>query len=266
MFRPLTAATLTVLAMTVPAWADTHIAYVDDAGRPATQLYVKDGKVRLETGGDAILYDAAADRFPMLDGERHSYVVMDAERMERMVAGAKQAREQMAASMAQMREQMTGMPPEQRAMMEQMMGGLGGAGEPTAPMTPPKVEIKDVGSTQKVAGFRCKDVRMLVGGRAAARMCVADLEALDIPAADRVTLGAMHEGMQKMAAMDPTGSAALDIMPQGLALKYEPQGPAAESGEGPEALQSISHGAVQADLFAVPPGYTEEVMPDAGFE
>ena len=48
MWKPLTAATLAALALSAPAWADTHIAYVDDAGRPATQVYVKDGKVRLE--------------------------------------------------------------------------------------------------------------------------------------------------------------------------------------------------------------------------
>jgi len=261
MWKPLTAATLTALALTAPAFADTHIAFVDDAGKPATQVYVKDGNVRLETGGDAILFDTAAGRFTMIDGEQRSYLVMDAAGMERMAAGARQAQEQMAGAMAQMQEQMAQMPPEQRAMMEQMMGG---AGVPTAPMAPPKVEIKDAGSTQKVAGFRCKDVQMLTGGRPVARMCVADLESLDIPAADRAALDAMHQGMKKMAAMGPAGSAAPDIMPEGLALKYVPQGAAARDGEGPEALQSISHGAVKADLFAVPRGYTEEVMPDMG--
>lgn len=252
---------VTALALAGPAWADTHLAYVDDAGQAATQVYVKDGKVRLETGGGVMLYDAAAERFTMIDTEERSYTVMGAEEMERMAAGAARAREQMAGSMARMREQLAGMPPEQRAMMEQMMGGLAAA-EPAAAQGPSPVEIRPLGSTRKVAGHPCKDVQMVAGGRPMARMCVAELESLGVPAADRAALEKMHKGIRRMAAMAPGGGAVPDIMPQGLALAYTPEAAAADDGGAPETLRSISHGAVKADLFAVPEGYTEEAIPD----
>lgn len=263
---PLTTAALAVLALSTPALADVHLSYVDDTGAPATQLYVKDGSVRLETGADVMLYDTKAGRFTMIDTGERSYTVMDAETMEKMAARAGQARQQMAGRMAQMQEQMAGMPPEQRAMMEQMMGGLAANAADPAAMAAPEVEIRDMGGTRKVAGFACKDVQAVVNGAPVARMCVAGLETLGIPAADRATLDAMHAGMERMAAAAPGGAAMPDIMPQGLALRYEPVGVAAEDGEGPEMLGSIDRGAVRADLFRVPAGYAEQEMPGDGFE
>ena len=47
MWKFVTAASFTTLALSAPAFADTHVSYVDDSGNPATQLYVKDGKVHL---------------------------------------------------------------------------------------------------------------------------------------------------------------------------------------------------------------------------
>jgi hypothetical protein len=263
MWKPLTLATLTTFSLTLPAFADTHVSYVDERGKPATQLYVKDGKVRLETGGDAMLYDAAAGSFTMIDGADRSYIVMDPETMARMAAQAGQMQQQMAGQMAAMQEQMASMPPEQRAMMEQMMANMGG-GSPMAAGTPPEVEMREMGSTQKIAGFRCKDVRMLVGGRPMARMCVSELDALGIPDGDRAALNAMHEGIQSMAAMGPGAPSVPDVMPQGLALKYEPEGPAARDGGGPETLKGVSRSGLDADLFAVPAGYTRQEIPDMG--
>lgn len=266
MWKSLTVATLTTLALTLPAHADTQFSYVDEAGKPATQLYVKDGKVRMETGGDAMMFDASSGTFTVIDHAEQSYMVMDAATMERMAAQAGQMQQRMAPQMAEMQAQMEHMSPEQRAMVEQMMGGLAAnAADPSAmAMAAPKVEMKDMGGTRKVAGFRCKDVQMVVGGQSYARMCLAQLDSLDIPAADRATLEAMHEGMRHMTEMGPGAPSVPDIMPDGLAIAYQPEGPAVEDGDGPETLKAISHGGLKPDLFTVPAGYTEQKMPDMG--
>lgn len=261
------AATVGILALTVPAFADTHVSYVDEAGKPASQLYVKDGKVRLESSGGVMLYDAAAASFTMIDTEEKSYMVMDAATMEKMAARAAQMQQRMAPQMgqmqAQMQAQMEHMSPEQRAGMEEMMAGLAAHGAKPSAMQAPQVEIKELGSKRKVAGYGCKDIQMVVQGTVAARMCVADPGSLDIPAADGATLKAMHEGVQKMAAMGP-GASVPDIMPRGLALSYEPEAMMADEDNRPEVLKGISTGGLKADLFAPPAGYTRREMPDMG--
>jgi hypothetical protein len=265
MWKPITLATLATVFLTLPAHADTHVSYVDEHGKPATQVYVQDGKVRMEMGRDAMLFDAAAGTFTMIDGAERSYVVMDAETMANMAAQAGQMRQMMSGQMAAMQEQMANMPPEQRAMMEQMMGGMSGAGPGAAGgMKAPEIEMRETGDNQRIAGFRCKEVRMLIDGKPAAQMCVAELETLGISGGDRAALNAMHERIQAMAAMGEGAPSVPDIMPQGLALKYVPEGAAARAGGTPETLQAISKGGVSPGMFTVPAGYTEQKIPEMG--
>ena len=50
----------------LPALADTHISYVDDGGQPGTQIYVKGGKVRIESGHNISIYDLATNSMTVL--------------------------------------------------------------------------------------------------------------------------------------------------------------------------------------------------------
>jgi Domain of unknown function (DUF4412) len=217
------AAALTVLAVTVPAYADTRITYVDNSGKPSTQVYVKDGKVRAELDGNVVLYDAAKRQLTMLNASDSSYVVMDANVMQQM-----------------------GM----------MMAARGGSG---AAATGPKIMLTPLGSAQKVAGFACKDMKVTVDGEAKGRSCVAPLDSLGIPAADQKTLEAMRAGLKDMASIAPGGPSMTDFMPEGLALEFEGHGD--QGTKDRETLKSISHGAVTASLFAVPAGYKANPVP-----
>ncbi|HEY1990822.1 MAG TPA: hypothetical protein VGH71_00060, partial [Gammaproteobacteria bacterium] len=68
-------------AAALPARADTHITYVDDQGKVATQIFVKGGKVRVEsgdsTGRGVPLYDSATNTMTLLMPAEKQYLVFD---------------------------------------------------------------------------------------------------------------------------------------------------------------------------------------------
>ena len=81
----------------------------------------------------------------MIDDTDKSYVVFDKATMEQLAKKLNEA-------MAKMKEQMAKLPPEQRAQMEQRMGGvMGPAGGQQR-----TVDVADTGKTDKVDGRNCK--------------------------------------------------------------------------------------------------------------
>ncbi|HEV2111628.1 MAG TPA: hypothetical protein VGT99_09770, partial [Gammaproteobacteria bacterium] len=176
-------------AFAMPALADTHISYVDDAGQPGTQMYVKGGKVRIEGGKDhsIAIYDVASNRMTVLMPEQNKYLVFDEQTAQQMGAEASAAQQQMQAAMKahqaeldqaqqQMQAAMAQMTPEQRAQAQQMLAAQGSQpGSPAALQTgAPKVERQDLGTTETVAGHGCRDVQMVINGRPGSTLCVSD--------------------------------------------------------------------------------------------
>jgi hypothetical protein len=85
---------------------------------------------------------------------------------------------------------------------------------------------------------------------------------LGIPAADLKTLQAMRAGMQKlMSRMGPMGQGMAATLSSGFAIKttkqsYRNLGVETET----DTLKSVSTGAVDAGLFAIPAGYSQTTM------
>lgn len=268
MWKPFAAGALAVAAViagAAPARADTHIQYVDATGKPASQVYVKDGSVRLEReGGPTVVWDTAAVRLTTIDAATGTYTVLDKAGMDRIGEKVRQAELDRALhsgrlSDAQKRavEEVARMTPEQRALLEQMVGTLPGLGPA------PKVEVQDLGSGERIAGHACNDVVVLAWGMKVARMCVVELDALELPPLDRAALQAMHDGIHGMVkAMGQAAPAVPDLVPKGLALKYEPGDPDRPSARPGEIVRAITAGPVAADLFRVPAGYKEQPFPE----
>src|SRR5690349_11394690 len=97
--------------------------------QPLQVMKVQDGMARMESRG---MFTSASifknDTMYVLDGQRKTYMALDRAALERTANSMKQA-------MEQMRAQMEAMPPERRAMMEQMMkqNGMGAMAAPTKP-------------------------------------------------------------------------------------------------------------------------------------
>ena len=116
----LAAGSLAALATT--AGADVRLHYRDANGQPAADVYVHDGRVRMERRNDgvAMLVDTRSGSLTLIDHGRRMYTVMDPDTMSRM-------RAQMAQMRAQMQQQLAALPEQQRKLIEQQMGGMMGA-------------------------------------------------------------------------------------------------------------------------------------------
>lgn len=238
-----------------------HISFVDDAGQPASQLYVSGHKVRVESGNTqegGILYDAATHRMTILMPEKHAYLVLDKQSAAELGARVQDAQKQM-------QEQMANMPPQQRIMMEQVLAQNGVTGSQI------RTEVKDLGSSETVAGHRCHDMQIMRGGKPGLSMCVTPLGALGIPADAVTTLNTMRDDMRHLLAglgpMAETYSTLQNV--DGFAIKREvPRREGFKLTTVTEMLKAIKLGNPPASLFAIPAGYTQtsvdKMMQDGG--
>ena len=139
-----------------------------------TKIYAQSKKIRMEQGGD----DASdgtmiflGDKFLYVDHEDKSYVVMDEAMLDEVST-------QMSAAMKEMEAQLANMPPEQRAMVEQMMKGQmqGMMGEQGDAPPPPRVESMGSGKWQS---HKCRQYAVYEGATKTQEVCAADLDDVD---------------------------------------------------------------------------------------
>jgi len=277
---------LSLTAAALPALADTHITYVDDQGKVASQIYVKGGKVRVE-GGDSSgqgigLYDVASNTMTVLMPAQKKYLVFNSASAAQIGASANAAQQQAQAASAQAQAQAqlaqhqaemdqanqqmetatANLTPEQKAMMAQAMAQRPGmpAAQASGGM---QVEIKELGTTETVAGHSCKDVQMVINGKPGSTLCViGSPTSLGISSADLKTLQAMRDGMQKvMSQMGPMGQGMGAMMGSGFSLKTTHQSfRNFQAVSQTETFKSATNGALSAGLFEIPSGYTQTTM------
>lgn len=267
------ALSLALGATALPALADTHITYVDDQGKVATQIFVKGGKVRMESGDSAgrgvALYDVATNTMTVLMPSEKKYLVYDSTSAAQLGAQADAAQAKLAqhqAEMAQANQQMetamANMTPEQKAMMQQALAQRPGA-TPSAADGGIQTETKELGTSETVAGHSCKDVQLVVNGKPSATLCViGSPSSLGIPSGDLKTLQAMRDGMQKLVSkMGPMGQGMAAIMGSGFSLKSTHQSyrnfqPVSET----DSFKSVSSASLETSMFQIPSGYTQTTM------
>jgi hypothetical protein len=137
----------------------------DSNGVNTQTMQVQSGNLRMSELGknDNTSFVMAGKTMYIIDDEKKSYHVLDEAAMKRMGDRMAQAREQMQAQMASM-------PPEQRAMMEKMMGRA------AAPSAPPPVTRSDYRRTtrsESAAGVSCKVWEGYENGKKTEEICVA---------------------------------------------------------------------------------------------
>ena len=247
MFRKTLLVSIAAL-LAAPALADTRMQYVDEkSGAARTAIIIKDGKVRMNHSDSKSwsLYDAKTDTLTTVNPGDRSYAVLDEETMNK-VSG------QMSAAMQEMKKQLEQMPPEQRAMMEKMMGGMKDAGKGMM-----ETKIDRTGKTLDKAGYDCKQVFMSVGSLSRSELCVVDIDELDIPSADRKTLDAMQKRMKAFAESMSDAFGAdfkMDFDSLGGMPVYMKQ----DKERSGELLKEVGHSGIDAALFRIPEGYKQE--------
>jgi hypothetical protein len=161
--------------------------------RSTTTVRAEDGKLRMEhyegTKQTAVMI-FKDDVLYVLDPADSSYVLIDR-------ASIRQIADTVNPALEQMQAQLERLPPEQRAMVEQMLndsmpGGLGGGPQPLR-------EVRRTGRVDEVAGMSCRIHEMLADGLLEREVCVA-------------AAGSMPGGLQFYAALSRMGRLMQELM------------------------------------------------------
>ncbi len=220
-------------------------------------IYAQSGMIRVDdvsggSGDGSMIF--LGDRMLYLDHRDETYVVLDEAMLDDVSAKIKDA-------MAEMEKQLAGLPPEQRAMVEQMMQGKmqdmmaqAGANKPG-----PRVEPMGNGRWQS---YDCEKFAVFEGDAKTHEVCAADLD--DIEGADEVMkafrsmaayVTKLAESMPMMASGDINPGELMDMF-DGFpvhSVDYMNGRPVEET-----SLESVTEKELASDLFAAPDGYRRE--------
>ena len=179
--------------------ADATLQMKDSRGADDALIQVKGNMVRMSTPGQAdyMLYDKARDTVIHVNETQKEYMEIDRATIERFSASVSAMREQISPQIAMMREQLKNMPPEQRAMIEQRMGGMVNLGSMESQ---PVEDIRTVKrGSKEVSGFDCDVYEVLDGKQPVAEVCLATEADAGMSDADFETLSAMMAFTREMA-------------------------------------------------------------------
>lgn len=140
------------------------------------KLYVQNGNARIESldssGRLAGLMFFKNDSLIMVEQSEKAYYVIDRPAIAQIAKS-------MNASMNQMQAELSRLPPEQRAMMEQMMGKMGGGSAMPAPAKAAAApQFRNTGQGSKVAGQSCTIWEMSESGSVAQQLCVVPMKSV----------------------------------------------------------------------------------------
>jgi len=217
----------------------------------AQTIRVQDGNLRVSSRGDGTVI-MKGDSIYVLDDKSKVYREMDRATLE---SYAKQA----SSMMAQMRERMAAMPPQQREMMEKMMGGMApGMGS----AKPDVYEARNTGRSDKVDGRACQVVNLLRNGTVTEELCVVPFSTLpgkeDLQAAFK-RLAEVFEGLT--SAM-PNAQNDMKIRGSIDGFPIRTRSFANGKPDGTEqVLKTWVEEAIPAAMFSAPAGYKKEAMP-----
>jgi hypothetical protein len=205
------------LILCAPVWAGKRIQMetTDLTNNTVRQdeMLVDTNRFRVNSGPGSVIFltDGGRSRMLMLDKQRNEYREIDEQMMNELG-------QQMQGMMAQIEAQMKNLPPEQRAMMEQMMKGK--MPPQMAQAARPVFTAKGAGT---VNGFRCTNYEGAVGGQKIAEICSAQPADLKLTPADFQVFDKMREftaGLQRAvqnmpitAALSSIGDSQVDGFP-----------------------------------------------------
>jgi hypothetical protein len=254
--KKLTAFVLAILsAVASPVQAGTVYTMLETVGpTPKTIVLSVEGlSLRMDDQAEStMIFKGADERVMALDHEEQSYIVLD----RKQVAATM---EQLNPALEQMRKRLESLPPDQRAMVEKMMGRK----IPAQPAAPPQWDVDATGESGQHAGIDCEWHNLSREGALQQRICVADPD--DI-IGGREALATMRQ----MAKFIEEVLAPIRAQLPG-AIGDNPMANLEKMNGFPIITQRLSNANVESDLrlegaaeaaldnntFAPPAGYTE---------
>ena len=217
------------------------------------KMYVQNGSGRMvDPAGRATLIKG--DTLYIIDDSDKSYVAFDKVTMQQLA-------EKLNAEMARLKEQLAKLPPEQRAQMEQMMGGaLAGEGKGWT------VDVADTGKSDKVDGRACKLWNVTRNGELDEQICVVPYSALPGKEDFQKVFASFARSFEEMAKSVPmlAGMMANEFSAQVKANGF-PVRRQAYVGDNLSDVETLVKAwreeAIPASMFEIPAGYKQKQMP-----
>lgn len=211
-----------------------------------------------ESGG--MIFRGDTGDMVVIDHEVQQYYVLDQATMNRLAT-------QVSDAMQQMREALEAMPPEQRALAEQMMQQQ--IRPAAAPPAPPST-LSRTGESDEIAGFECEYYDVMREGRKIRSLCVTAWEQIEEGrevASAMMQVAKFFENMREAMS----GAGGLDVMDRQqemfaymeelhgypvLSRDYDATGKLTMESR----LQSAGHAEIPESLFEPPNGYTQQAL------
>lgn len=156
-----------------------QVTQLKDNATSEIRMLVEASRLRIDTRGE----DVDASMILRIEGDDYQMIMLDNRRKEYRAMDKKamaEIEEKVSSAMAQMQEHLKNMTPEQRAMMEKLMGKkMGEMMAGGAPSEPPPLSYRETG-TAAVHGRPCKKYDVFRGEEKVSELCAARPEALEL--------------------------------------------------------------------------------------
>ena len=259
--RLLATLTIPVISATAQAGVALEMVTREMSGQEAerSQIYAQDGYLRLDSDGGpyapdvSLIFDGTS--FLVMDHGEKTYIIMD----EAMLM---EISDKMSAAMAQMEAELAKLPPEQRAMAEQMMKTQMGAimgDQESAPA--PRVEKTGNSEWQ---GRSCTQFDVFEGDVKTQEICAAPLDKVNGAAEMMKTYQGMAQFVKKLAESLPGPLGASFNDHPGMVAELIGGFPvrSVEYSMGTAVrevtMESISEKALESEMFKAPADYRRE--------
>lgn len=235
-----------------------------NGGAPeTTEAQIEKTRVRAETidptgNRTVVMFDGSKNVLHIIDMGRKSYMELTKAQMEQMG-------QQIQQMMAQMDAAMANMPPAQRAQMEAMMRGRGGAGGGMAGMITSMMPTYKKTGTDTVGKWTCDKYEGFTNGQKTAEMCTVSPSAFGLVPADFTVLQQIADMMKtalppQMASafqMGPFGAAGVDGIPVKSTTNMMGR-------ESTTEVTAVSRKTFPETIWQIPAGFTKQDMPMMG--
>lgn len=250
--------TLVLCATSAHAGVMMEMVTRDAAGKETdrAKVYAQSEMVRMDQGGGASPASMIflGDRFLYVDHSEETYIVMDEEALN-------EVSEKISDAMRQMEAELAKMPPEQRAMVEQMMKGRMKDMMPQQDDAAPKTRVESVGKG-KWQSYACSQYAVYEGSQKIQEICAATLD--DVAGADEVIAAfiSMAEYIEKMTESMPMmandGLNPGELMAQIKGFPVHTVDYQNGQAFSETSLDSIVEKELDPTLFAAPEGYRRQ--------
>ncbi len=230
--------TAVLLLATGFVYADTELTFDD-----GSKVLVKGDRVLFGDDDTNIIYPGSGTTMTVVEHSKQRYMIMDEEFADSVST-------QVDAAMAQMQAQLAQLPPEQRAMMEQMMKDR----MPNMQGEKAVQEFRRTGRKQEIAGFECVEGELLKNGQREFIMCISSPDEIGMPRSDYEALRSAFAAMADLVGkFSPNTGEMFNLeLIGGVPIMSDDQ-----DGDNDSKLKSVSFDTLDEERLSVPENYRQ---------